>query len=75
MDPKAPVFATLGCRLNAYETEAMKDLATRAGVSDAVIVNTCEVTLAIARGSASSPRMKPTSGVLDEWRCGYWLPL
>jgi threonylcarbamoyladenosine tRNA methylthiotransferase MtaB len=44
MDRKAPIFATLGCRLNAYETEAMKDLATRAGVSDAVIVNTCAVT-------------------------------
>ena len=40
----APVFATLGCRLNAYETEAMKDLAARAGVRDAVIVNTCAVT-------------------------------
>ncbi|MBI1417098.1 MAG: tRNA (N(6)-L-threonylcarbamoyladenosine(37)-C(2))-methylthiotransferase MtaB [Limimaricola sp.] len=40
----APVFSTLGCRLNAYETEAMKDLAACAGVSDAVIVNTCAVT-------------------------------
>jgi len=40
----APVFATLGCRLNAYETEAMKDLAAQAGVNDAVIVNTCAVT-------------------------------
>ena len=27
----APVFATLGCRLNAYETEAMKGLAEAAG--------------------------------------------
>lgn len=44
MDRKVPVFATLGCRLNAYETEAMKDLAARAGVDDAVIVNTCAVT-------------------------------
>jgi threonylcarbamoyladenosine tRNA methylthiotransferase MtaB len=40
----APVFATLGCRLNAYETEAMKELAAAAGLSDAVIVNTCAVT-------------------------------
>jgi threonylcarbamoyladenosine tRNA methylthiotransferase MtaB len=40
----APVFATLGCRLNAYETEAMKDLAAAAGLADAVIVNTCAVT-------------------------------
>jgi threonylcarbamoyladenosine tRNA methylthiotransferase MtaB len=49
MDIKAPVFATLGCRLNAYETEAMKDLATRAGVADAVIVNTCAVTAEAVR--------------------------
>jgi threonylcarbamoyladenosine tRNA methylthiotransferase MtaB len=40
----APVFATLGCRLNAWETEAMKTLAAQAGVSDAVVVNTCAVT-------------------------------
>jgi threonylcarbamoyladenosine tRNA methylthiotransferase MtaB len=40
----APIFATLGCRLNAYETEAMKELAAAAGLSDAVIVNTCAVT-------------------------------
>ncbi|ADO41486.1 tRNA (N(6)-L-threonylcarbamoyladenosine(37)-C(2))-methylthiotransferase MtaB [Ketogulonicigenium vulgare] len=44
MDQNAPIFATLGCRLNAYETEAMKDLAARAGVSGAVVVNTCAVT-------------------------------
>jgi threonylcarbamoyladenosine tRNA methylthiotransferase MtaB len=40
----APVFSNHGCRLNAYETEAMKDLASRAGVENAVIVNTCAVT-------------------------------
>ncbi|NVK59373.1 MAG: tRNA (N(6)-L-threonylcarbamoyladenosine(37)-C(2))-methylthiotransferase MtaB [Rhodobacteraceae bacterium] len=39
-----PKFTTLGCRLNAYETEAMKALAEEAGVGDAVIVNTCAVT-------------------------------
>jgi len=44
MSAKPPVFATLGCRLNSYETEAMKDLAARAGVQNAVVVNTCAVT-------------------------------
>ncbi len=39
-----PKFTTLGCRLNAYETEAMKELAAEAGVEGAVIVNTCAVT-------------------------------
>ena len=45
----APVFATLGCRLNAYETEAMKELVAAAGLSDAVIVNTCAVTAEAVR--------------------------
>ncbi len=40
----APRFATLGCRLNAYETEAMKELSAQVGLSDAVVVNTCAVT-------------------------------
>ena len=44
MTAKPPVFTTLGCRLNAYETEAMKDLAQKAGIEGAVVVNTCAVT-------------------------------
>ena len=46
---KPPVFATLGCRLNAYETEAMKELAAAAGVEGAVVVNTCAVTAEAVR--------------------------
>jgi threonylcarbamoyladenosine tRNA methylthiotransferase MtaB len=46
---KAPIFSNHGCRLNAYETEAMKELAARAGVQDAVIVNTCAVTAEAVR--------------------------
>ncbi len=41
---QAPVFTTLGCRLNTYETEAMKDLSAKAGLENAVVVNTCAVT-------------------------------
>lgn len=40
----APRFETFGCRLNAYETEAMKGLAEAAGLADAVVVNSCAVT-------------------------------
>ena len=40
----APKFTTLGCRLNAYETEAMKELSQMAGLDNAVVVNTCAVT-------------------------------
>jgi threonylcarbamoyladenosine tRNA methylthiotransferase MtaB len=46
---RPPVFATLGCRLNAYETEAMQELAAAAGVSGAVVVNTCAVTAEAVR--------------------------
>lgn len=49
MAANPPVFATLGCRLNAYETEAMKELAADAGVQDAVVVNTCAVTAEAVR--------------------------
>jgi len=40
----ASVFATFGCRLNAYETQAMTGLAGQAGLENAVVVNTCAVT-------------------------------
>ena len=49
MNAKPPVFATMGCRLNAYETEAMKRLAEEAGVEAAVVINTCAVTAEAVR--------------------------
>jgi threonylcarbamoyladenosine tRNA methylthiotransferase MtaB len=60
----APVFATLGCRLNAYETEAMKELSAAAGVENAVIVNTCAVTAeAVRQAKQEIRRLSPrTSG-------------
>ncbi|AZV79937.1 tRNA (N(6)-L-threonylcarbamoyladenosine(37)-C(2))-methylthiotransferase MtaB [Parasedimentitalea marina] len=45
----APKFSTLGCRLNAYETEAMKELSQQAGLENAVVVNTCAVTAEAVR--------------------------
>ena len=45
----APRFTTLGCRLNAYETEAMKALAAEAGVHDVEVINTCAVTAEAVR--------------------------
>ncbi len=44
-----PKFTTLGCRLNAYETEAMKEFSGEAGLQNAVIVNTCAVTAEAVR--------------------------
>ncbi|WP_258165080.1 tRNA (N(6)-L-threonylcarbamoyladenosine(37)-C(2))-methylthiotransferase MtaB [Oceanibium sediminis] len=48
---KPPVFETFGCRLNAYETEAMKELGAAAGLENAVVVNTCAVTAEAVRQS------------------------
>jgi len=43
--PRADVeVLTLGCRLNAYESEAMRALASEAALGNAVIINTCAVT-------------------------------
>ncbi|MGB0902551.1 tRNA (N(6)-L-threonylcarbamoyladenosine(37)-C(2))-methylthiotransferase MtaB [Halocynthiibacter sp.] len=42
-------FTTLGCRLNAYETEAMKAMSQEAGIGGAVVVNTCAVTAEAVR--------------------------
>jgi threonylcarbamoyladenosine tRNA methylthiotransferase MtaB len=39
-----PLIITLGCRLNAYESEVMRKCAAAAGLDDAIIVNTCAVT-------------------------------
>ncbi|UJW75412.1 tRNA (N(6)-L-threonylcarbamoyladenosine(37)-C(2))-methylthiotransferase MtaB [Rhizobium sp. SL42] len=35
---------TFGCRLNTYESEVMKAEAARAGLNNAILVNTCAVT-------------------------------
>ena len=45
----APIFTSMGCRLNAYESEAMKELAAEAGLDNAVVVNTCAVTAEAVR--------------------------
>jgi threonylcarbamoyladenosine tRNA methylthiotransferase MtaB len=47
---------TLGCRLNAYESEVMRRHATAAGLGDAVIVNTCAVTSEAVRQAMQTIR-------------------
>ncbi len=51
-----PVVITLGCRLNAYESEVMRRHASDAGLSNAVIVNTCAVTNEAVRQAAQTIR-------------------
>ena len=50
-----PADATLGCRLNAYETVAMRELSHEAGIN-AVVVNTCAVTAEAVRKSRQAVR-------------------
>jgi threonylcarbamoyladenosine tRNA methylthiotransferase MtaB len=57
---------TFGCRLNAFESEVMRAHAEAAGITDAVIVNTCAVTAeaerqarqAVRRASRTNPGAK-----------------
>ncbi len=43
IDPNVDIV-TFGCRLNSYESEVMKAHATKAGLDNAIIFNTCAVT-------------------------------
>jgi threonylcarbamoyladenosine tRNA methylthiotransferase MtaB len=47
---------TFGCRLNAYESEAIKDRAREAQLRDTVVVNTCAVTAEAVRQSRQAIR-------------------
>jgi threonylcarbamoyladenosine tRNA methylthiotransferase MtaB len=47
---------TFGCRLNAYESEVIRRNATQAGLSDAVVVNTCAVTAEAERQARQTIR-------------------
>ena len=44
-----PIFSNHGCRLNMYETEAMKELVAQSGLTDTVVINTCAVTAEAVR--------------------------
>ena len=47
---------TFGCRLNAYESEVMRQHASAAGLTSAVIVNTCAVTAEAVRQARQAIR-------------------
>ena len=59
---------TFGCRLNAYESEVMREHANAAGMSDAVIVNTCAVTAEAMRQARQAirkaRRMRPNAKIV-----------
>lgn len=49
-------IVTFGCRLNAYESEAIKQRLKTAGIEDAIVVNTCAVTAEAVRQSHQAIR-------------------
>ena len=52
----APQILTFGCRLNAFESEVMRGHAEAAGLTDAIIVNSCAVTAEAERQVRQSIR-------------------
>ena len=52
----APEIVTFGCRLNALESEIIRRRAAEAGLTDAVIVNTCAVTAEAERQARQAIR-------------------
>ena len=59
---------TFGCRLNAVESEVMRQRARAAGLDDAVIVNTCTVTAEAVRQARQAIRKlrreRPTARII-----------
>jgi threonylcarbamoyladenosine tRNA methylthiotransferase MtaB len=51
-----PEILTFGCRLNAYESEAIRARLREAGVENVVVVNTCAVTAEAVRQSRQQIR-------------------
>jgi threonylcarbamoyladenosine tRNA methylthiotransferase MtaB len=49
-------IVTFGCRLNAYESEAIRARASEAGLADAIVFNTCAVTGEAVRQSRQAIR-------------------
>src|SRR5258708_37896284 len=47
---------TFGCRLNAYESEALKNRAGEAQLRDTLVINTCAVTQEAVRQSCQAIR-------------------
>ncbi|HTK79413.1 MAG TPA: tRNA (N(6)-L-threonylcarbamoyladenosine(37)-C(2))-methylthiotransferase MtaB [Rhizomicrobium sp.] len=52
----APEIVTFGCRLNAYESEAIRARAREAGLTNAIVFNTCAVTAEAVRQSRQAIR-------------------
>jgi threonylcarbamoyladenosine tRNA methylthiotransferase MtaB len=67
-DTPALEILTFGCRLNAYESEVMRGHAAAAGLTDAIIVNTCAVTAEAERQARQAirkaRRLRPSAEIV-----------
>ncbi|MCK5546395.1 MAG: tRNA (N(6)-L-threonylcarbamoyladenosine(37)-C(2))-methylthiotransferase MtaB [Rhodospirillaceae bacterium] len=52
----APKIVTLGCRLNTLESEVMREQLIKAGTPNAVVINTCAVTIEAERQARQTIR-------------------
>jgi threonylcarbamoyladenosine tRNA methylthiotransferase MtaB len=63
-----PLIITLGCRLNAFESEVIRKNAAEAGLDDAIVVNTCAVTAEAVRQATQTirklRRANPTARII-----------
>jgi len=53
---RAPKVITMGCRLNAFESEIIRQNAVEAGISDTIYINTCTVTAEAERQARQTIR-------------------
>ncbi len=53
---RGPEVFTFGCRLNAFESQAIREMARRAALDDVIIVNTCAVTTVAEREARQAVR-------------------
>ena len=54
--PDGVRFVTFGCRLNAFETEIMREQSARSGLEGAIVFNTCAVTAEAVRQARQAIR-------------------
>ncbi|HWW27365.1 MAG TPA: tRNA (N(6)-L-threonylcarbamoyladenosine(37)-C(2))-methylthiotransferase MtaB, partial [Caulobacter sp.] len=66
--PDGVDVVTFGCRLNAYESEAIRARASADGLADAVVFNTCAVTNEAVRQTRQAirraHRRRPDASIL-----------
>ena len=62
-----PDIITFGCRLNAYESEVIRNAASAASLEDTIVVNTCAVTAEAVRQARQSQLVRKESSVERRW--------